>query len=199
MLALQRRCVDDRLGSLAVLRDELIKPLDDAARDAAVVAAASLPGFDACADVAALAQRAPSAAPAIELATADRLDELAEARAGDRQLIEHRVPRGRGEAPLIAALVDRAAAQRLGRGVGRGSEELVGARERCKIVGDRAVRRGIAASVRGRRACPKQMATPGALTSDSCRELAAKTAAPIRHPALDPNDGQRLRGGSLGE
>jgi tetratricopeptide (TPR) repeat protein len=67
MLALQRRCVDDRLGSLAVLRDELIKPLDDAARDAAVVAAASLPGFDACADVAALAQRAPSADPAIAL------------------------------------------------------------------------------------------------------------------------------------
>ncbi|HMG21355.1 MAG TPA: tetratricopeptide repeat protein [Kofleriaceae bacterium] len=81
MLALQRACVDDHLASLVVLRDELEKPLDDAARNAAVVAAASLPAFDDCADVAALARRAPSADPAIALRATTLRTQLARVRA----------------------------------------------------------------------------------------------------------------------
>jgi len=81
VLELQRRCFDDRLSALAALRDELEKPLDDDARATAVVAAASLPAFDTCSDVAALANRAPSSNPVIAMLETGLRTQLARVRA----------------------------------------------------------------------------------------------------------------------
>jgi tetratricopeptide (TPR) repeat protein len=83
--ALRDACLTERLGEFTALRDELAKPVDDAALESAVVAALSLAPVDGCADTTALLRRAPPADPVlaaraaeldVRLASVDALDAL---------------------------------------------------------------------------------------------------------------------------
>jgi tetratricopeptide (TPR) repeat protein len=105
---MRERCLADRASRLTALRDELTKPLDDAALEAAVAAALALRSPAECTDAAVLARTTPPANPATavriavlrgQLARVEALDALGR---HDEALDEARRAVGGARAPELA-------------------------------------------------------------------------------------------------